>query len=200
MLSFSTIRNIGFFFIFSLSLVLVSSIKSGEIDSHGSEVFEGLPDGPEFIDQYSSGDGPNFTATWNARIGELSSKLVSAVMWISDWYQDKYYCPNGKEGSYDTFQGDQAVTIYTKMWATGINCHHIAERDTITGSMWKYIKDHHKNDNNKYIRLPEAECVYVDHGSTIHYLSYGTDRDKVYGQDCVKKMWDKCQSKRKIDL
>uniref|UniRef100_A0A060SWA0 ARAD1A00132p n=1 Tax=Blastobotrys adeninivorans TaxID=409370 RepID=A0A060SWA0_BLAAD len=219
MLLFSTTHNIGFFFIFSLSLVLVSSIKSGEIKRYGNDtMIESLPDYAErveAINQYSDREdlSINIAADWKTCVaagGSIGSFVASPesvknfVIWVSDWYKRnfaKHYCPNGDEGSYDAYQGGQAVTIYTKMWATGRNCDSTAEKNTIAGSMWNYIEEHHKNSGDNYIWLPEAECMYGDHGGTIKtHLSYGTNKDKVYGQDCSNKKGEDCKSGGKNDL
>lgn len=124
-------------------------------------------------------------AVWNP-IGELSSDVVkNAVKWVSELYQDKRYCPNGDEGSYDAFQGGDRdpVTIYTKMWASGENCDTSAERN-IASSMWKQFEERYRNGENIYLPLPEAACLN-SHGTFNTFLSFGTNRVKVYGQDCV---------------
>lgn len=128
-------------------------------------------------------------SAWD-RIGALRSDLVNAVKWVSELYQDKHYCPNGDKDSFDAYQGSELVTIYTKMWASGENCDRNAERDTIAGSIWNLFDDNFKSGQNRYQKLPEAGCLIGTYegsygGTYMTYLSFGTNRDKVYNQDCV---------------
>uniref|UniRef100_A0A060T4Z9 ARAD1B00198p n=1 Tax=Blastobotrys adeninivorans TaxID=409370 RepID=A0A060T4Z9_BLAAD len=129
--------------------------------------------------------------------------MKNFVLWIADQLKkdsSSHYCPNGDEGSYDAYQGSEPVTIYTKMWASGRNCDTIAERDTIAGSMWKLFEDKYKNGDS-YIKLPEAGCLSGNHGGTYNtFLPFGTNKDKVYAQDCVNQKFPECVSGGENDL